>query len=156
MDLSTQYLGFNLDNPIVPSAGPMTAELDSIRRLEDAGAAAVVLPSLFEEQLRHEVFELDYHLQHGTESFSEALSYFPTGDEFRLGPDEFSDIGPGLFYFCSHVSAERMHAGWIAVILTEIGHHGFQHFRRDHGRGIGGGWGNVLRRLAVANVCHVG
>jgi len=89
MDLSTQYLGFNLDNPIVPSAGPMTAELDSIRRLEDAGAAAVVLPSLFEEQLRHEVFELDYHLQHGTESFSEALSYFPTGDEFRLGPDEY-------------------------------------------------------------------
>jgi dihydroorotate dehydrogenase (fumarate) len=89
MDLTTTYMGLKLKNPLVPSAGPLTANIDSIRQLEDAGAAAVVLHSLFEEQIRFEAEELDYHLSHGVESFAESLTYFPKVDEFRLGPDEY-------------------------------------------------------------------
>src|SRR5581483_9881876 len=70
IDLTTHYLGLKLRTPLVPSASPLSQETDSIRRLEDAGAAAVVLYSLFEEQLRQESLELDHHLSAGTESFS--------------------------------------------------------------------------------------
>src|ERR1700756_6066218 len=86
IDLSTDYLGMKLRTPLVPSASPLSQEIASIRRLEDAGAAAVVLYSLFEEQLRQETLELDHHLFAGTESFAESLTYFPQGSEFRLGP----------------------------------------------------------------------
>src|SRR5579871_4762539 len=89
MDLSTHYLGLNLKNPIVPSASPLSHTLDDIRRLEDAGAAAVVLHSLFEEQITHESHQLDYFLSHGTESSPEALSYFPEMPGYNLGPDEY-------------------------------------------------------------------
>ncbi len=92
MDLSTTYLGFDLPNPIVASAGPLTAQVDSIRELEDAGAAAVVLHSLFEEQITHEAAALDHHLSHGTESFGEALSYFPAPEEFRRGPEDYLEL----------------------------------------------------------------
>lgn len=91
MDLTTTYMGLKLKNPIVPSAGPLTAKIDSIKQLAEAGAAAVVLHSLFEEQIKHEIHELDHHLTQGTESFAEALNYFPQVDEFRLGPDEYLD-----------------------------------------------------------------
>ena len=89
MDLTTTYMGLKLKNPLMPSAGPLTANVDSIRQLEDAGAAAVVLHSLFEEQIRHDAEELDYHLGHGVESFAEALSYFPQVDEYKLGPEQY-------------------------------------------------------------------
>jgi len=89
MDLSTTYLGLKLKNPLVPSASPLTAELDTIRKLEDAGASAVVLHSLFEEQIRHEAEELDYLTTQGTESFAEALTYFPEAGDYRLGADEY-------------------------------------------------------------------
>jgi len=89
MDLSTTYMGLKLRNPLVPSASPLTADLDSIRRLEDAGAAAVVLHSLFEEQIRHEQEELHHLTAQGSESFAESLSYFPRMDEYRLGPEEY-------------------------------------------------------------------
>ena len=89
IDLSTQYLGLNLRTPLVPSASPLSQEVSSIRRMEDAGAAAVVLQSLFEEQLRQESLELDVRLSEGSESFAEALSYFPQAGEFRLGPEEY-------------------------------------------------------------------
>ncbi len=88
-DLSTRYLGLNLRTPLVASASPLSQEIASIRRLEDAGASAVVLYSLFEEQLRHDSLELDYYLSAGTESFAESLSYFPEPAEFNLGPDEY-------------------------------------------------------------------
>jgi dihydroorotate dehydrogenase (fumarate) len=88
-DLSTEYLGLNLRTPLVPSASPLSQEVSSIRRMEDAGAAAVVLQSLFEEQLRQESLELDVRLSEGSESFAEALSYFPQAGEFRLGPEEY-------------------------------------------------------------------
>ena len=89
MDLSTTYMGLKLKNPLVPSAGPLTADLDSIRELEDAGAAAVVLHSLFEEQLTHEAEELAHLTTQGTESFAESLTYFPESGDYRLGPDEY-------------------------------------------------------------------
>lgn len=89
MDLSTSYMGLKLKNPIVPSASPLTATVDSVKGMEDAGAAAVVVYSLFEEQLSHESGELDHYLTHGTESFPEALNYFPETTDFKLGPDEY-------------------------------------------------------------------
>jgi dihydroorotate dehydrogenase (fumarate) len=88
-DLSTTYLGLHLRTPLVASASPLSQEIDGIRRLEDAGASAVVLYSLFEEQLRQESFELEHHLQEGTNSFAEAASFFPQPDEFRLGPEGY-------------------------------------------------------------------
>jgi dihydroorotate dehydrogenase (fumarate) len=89
MDLSTTYLGLKLRTPLVPSASPLSEDLDTIKQMEDAGASAVVLHSLFEEQLRQDTAELAYNLDHGTYSFAEALTYFPEPEEFRLGPEEY-------------------------------------------------------------------
>jgi dihydroorotate dehydrogenase (fumarate) len=89
MDLSTKYLGLKLRSPLVVSASPLSEDIDNIKRMEDAGAAAVVLYSLFEEQLSQDRLELDENLQRGTDSFAEALSYFPEPDDFRLGPEEY-------------------------------------------------------------------
>ena len=77
MDLRTTYMGLELKNPLVASPSPLARELANIRRLEDAGAAAVVLHSLFEEEINQESRALDRYLSDGTESFAEALTYFP-------------------------------------------------------------------------------
>lgn len=89
MDITTNYLGLKLRSPLVVSASPLSEDVDNIKRMEDAGAAAVVLYSLFEEQLRHDRLELNDRLSSGTESFAEALTYFPEPDEFHLGPEEY-------------------------------------------------------------------
>ncbi len=89
VDLSTTYLGLNLRTPLMVSASPMQEDVDNIKHMEDAGASAVVLPSLFEEQLVAEQHELHYHLTHGTDSFAEALSYFPDHDDFDTGPERY-------------------------------------------------------------------
>ena len=89
MDLSTTYLGLKLRTPLVPAASPLSEEIDTIEQMEDAGASAVVLYSLFEEQLRQDSVELAQHLEHGTFSTPEALTYFPEPEEFRLGPEEY-------------------------------------------------------------------
>lgn len=89
IDLKTDYLGLKLRTPLVPSASPLSQEIGSVRRLEDAGASAIVLYSLFEEQLRLESLELDHRLAAGTESFAESLTYFPQPSEFRLGPEGY-------------------------------------------------------------------
>jgi dihydroorotate dehydrogenase (fumarate) len=89
MDLTTTYMGFKLKNPIVPSASPLSETIDNIRRMEDAGAAAITLYSLFEEQIEFEAAELSHFLDYGTDSFAEALSYFPEQDDYRLGPDDY-------------------------------------------------------------------
>jgi len=89
MDLSTKYLGLKLRTPLVPAASPLSEEVDNIKRMEDAGASAVVLYSLFEEQLRQERLELAHHMEQGTESFAEALTYFPEAEEYHLGPEEY-------------------------------------------------------------------
>jgi dihydroorotate dehydrogenase (fumarate) len=89
MDLSTNYLGIKLRSPLVPSASPLSEDIGGIKLLEDSGAGAVVLYSLFEEQIRHERYELQWHLTHGTESYPEALTYFPEPEEFQIGPEEY-------------------------------------------------------------------
>lgn len=91
-DLSTTYLGLQLANPLVPSASPLSKSLDNIKRMEDAGAGAVVLHSLFEEQINQESHELDHFLTHGSESYAEALSYLPEPGEFRLTPAKYLDL----------------------------------------------------------------
>ena len=88
MDISTTYLGLKLKSPIVPSAGPLSQEISNIKQMEDAGAGAVVLYSLFEEQLEHEDLELNYHTT-PAESFAEATSYFSNPFDYKLGPDEY-------------------------------------------------------------------
>ena len=90
-DLSTTYLGLKLSNPLVVAANPLGRSLDNLKRMEDAGAAAVVLPSLFEEQIVHESHELDHFLTHGTYSYAEALTYFPEPHRFELTPDQYLD-----------------------------------------------------------------
>ena len=92
MDLSTTYLGLPLQHPLVPSASPLSRSLDGMRRMEDAGAAAVVMYSLFEEQITHESQELDHHLSYGAESFGEALSYLPDLGSYNVGPDAYLDL----------------------------------------------------------------
>lgn len=90
MDLTTNYLGLTLRSPIVPSAAaPLTENVDNIRKMEDAGAGAVVLHSLFEEQIRQERQELDHHLTYHSESFAEALTYFPEPEIFHVGTEEY-------------------------------------------------------------------
>ena len=89
IDLGTTYLGLRLRTPLVASASPLSQDIGGICRLEDAGASAVVLYSLFEEQLRQEGFELEHHLSEGTDSFAEAASFFPQPDEFHLGPEGY-------------------------------------------------------------------
>jgi dihydroorotate dehydrogenase (fumarate) len=89
IDLSTTYMGLKLKNPIVPSASPLAADLDGIRRLEDAGAAAVTLPSLFEEQIEMEAEQLAHFMEDGTYINPEAPTHFPPLTEFRRGPKEY-------------------------------------------------------------------
>jgi dihydroorotate dehydrogenase (fumarate) len=88
-DLTTYYMGLKLRTPLVVSASPLSQEINGIRRLEDVGASAIVLYSLFEEQLRQDSLELEHHLLAGTETYAESLSFFPQPSEFRLGPEEY-------------------------------------------------------------------
>jgi dihydroorotate dehydrogenase (fumarate) len=89
MNLTTNYLGMKLRTPLVPSASPLSENIDDIKKMEDAGASAVVLYSLFEEQLRQDRAELNQSMEQGTESFAEALTYFPEPESFNLGPEEY-------------------------------------------------------------------
>lgn len=89
MDLTTTYLGLRLANPIVPGASPLADELDTVRRLEDAGAAAIILRSLFEEQIALESMDEHDSVDSHGESFAEAASYFPSADSFMLRSDQY-------------------------------------------------------------------
>src|SRR5262249_41801800 len=89
MDLSTTYLGFELPHPLMPGAGPMADDLDTVRRLEDAGAAAIVMRSLFEEQITFEEAATFAVTEVHGYSHGEAGSYFPPPDAFALGPDDY-------------------------------------------------------------------
>ncbi len=92
MTLTTSYLGMSLKNPIIASSSPLSQNLDSIRRLEDAGAAGVVMYSLFEEQITFDSFYIDYFLNSGTNSHSEALSYIPELRSYDVWPDEYMNL----------------------------------------------------------------
>ena len=91
MDLSTTYLGFKLAHPFMPGASPLVDDLDMVRRLEDAGASAIVMHSLFEEQISHEQLGHERSVEMHEDAFAEALSYFPRPEEYRLGPDTYLD-----------------------------------------------------------------
>jgi dihydroorotate dehydrogenase (fumarate) len=138
MDLSTNYLGLKLRTPLVVGASPLSEELDGIKRIEDAGASAVVLYSIFEEQLSRDRVELHDRLQQGTDSYAEALTYFPEADEYRLGPEEY----------LRHIALAKA-ATRIPVIASLNG-------------SSTGGWTNFARQIQLAgadalelNIYHV-
>ena len=89
MDLTTTYLGLKLKSPLVASASPLTLDVGNIRALEDHGAGAVVLPSIFEEQIEQEAEELEHHMEWGSDSFAEALSYFPPANAYQTGSQRY-------------------------------------------------------------------
>ena len=91
MDLSTTFPGLKLKNPLVPSASPLMRKVDNIKRMEDAGASAVVLHSLFEEEIRHAFHELDHYLSYGAENFAEAAGFFPDLEHYNRGPEGYLD-----------------------------------------------------------------
>ncbi len=92
LDLRTTYLGMELKHPVVASASPLSYTVDGVKKLEDAGASAVVMHSLFEEQIDHDSRVLDHFLSYGTYSFAEALDYFPEPQEFNVGPEEYLEL----------------------------------------------------------------
>ena len=91
MDLTTNYLGMELAHPIIPGASPQTADLDLVKRLEDQGAPAIVMHSLFEEQIVSEQMRTYAAMEYTSESSGEALSYLPEPDQFSMGPDQYLD-----------------------------------------------------------------
>ena len=95
-DLSTTYLGLNLKNPLVASASPLSKKVERAKRLEDAGISAVVMYSLFEEQIIHESLELDHFMNRGSDSFAEALSYLPDGGMYGISPEKYLNQLAGL------------------------------------------------------------
>ncbi|MAT53728.1 MAG: dihydroorotate dehydrogenase [Saprospirales bacterium] len=92
MDLTTKYMGLKLRSPLVVSASPLSEKLDNILQMEDAGAGAVVLFSLFEEQIRQEIAQFEMLATHGADSFAEALNYFPTPVNYRVGIDNYLEL----------------------------------------------------------------
>mgnify|MGYP005834236321 FL=1 len=91
-DLTTTYLGLNLKNPLVASASPLSKKVEGVQRLEEAGVSAVVMYSLFEEQIVHESQALDHYLTRGSESFAEALTYFPDLERYNVGPESYLEL----------------------------------------------------------------
>jgi dihydroorotate dehydrogenase (fumarate) len=92
MDLSTTYMGLKLKHPVVASASPLSYTIDGIRAIEEGGASAIVLYSLFEEQIEGESHMLDHYLSYGTETFAEALDYFPDLDHYNVGPEQYLNL----------------------------------------------------------------
>ena len=141
IDLTTKYLGLKLSNPIVASASPLCGSLDDIRRLEDHGIAAVVLPSLFEEQLNLNSESVDSDLSRGSEAFPEALTYLPDLTTYNMGPDRISrfdlqskSLRPNS-YNCQF---ERGHAARVGSVRER---HGTGRRRRDRAEHIFTGYG---------------
>lgn len=132
MDLTTHYMGLALKNPLVPSASPQSHTLDNMRRMEEAGAAAVVMFSIFEEQIHHDAEALEHLLTAGTESFSEALSYFPIAGDYQVGPEQYLDLihkATGALRIPVIASLNGVsHEGWIdyARRIQEAGAHGLE------------------------------
>ncbi len=92
MDLTTTYMGLRLKHPVVASASPLSDTLQGMKRLEDGGVAAIVMFSLFEEQIRHENEAFSHLMESGTASFAESLSYFPESDAYDVGPERYLDL----------------------------------------------------------------
>lgn len=132
MNLTTRYMGLTLKNPMVASASPLSQSVDTIRQLEDHGASAVVMFSLFEEQIRHDTEALEHFMSVGTDSFGEALSYFPVVDGCEVGPTQYLEL---LRKACSAVDIPIIASlngtsdrGWIdfATLMQEAGAKGIE------------------------------
>src|SRR5512141_2341462 len=95
-DLTTKYLGLTLKNPLVASASPLSEKVETAKKLEEAGVSAIVMYSLFEEQIIHESLELDHFLSRGTESYAEALTYLPDGGMYGVSPEKYLNQLAGL------------------------------------------------------------
>lgn len=95
-DLSTTYLGLHLKNPIVASASPLSKKVETVKKMEDAGIGAVVMYSLFEEQITHESLALHHYLERGTESHAEAQTYFPDLEKYNVGPEKYLELVQAL------------------------------------------------------------
>lgn len=89
MDMSTTYMGLKLASPLVASSSPLSQKIENIRRMEDAGASAIVLWSLFEEQIEHDAKEVEFYLEYGTERFPESITYFPQPHEYKFDSDQY-------------------------------------------------------------------
>lgn len=96
IDFSTTYLGLELKNPLVASASPLSKKVENAKKLEEAGVSAIVMYSLFEEQIIHDSLELDHYLTRGTNSFAEALTYLPDLGTYNMGPERYLDHLSGL------------------------------------------------------------
>ncbi len=131
MKLNTHYLGLNLRTPLVPSASPLSESIGNIRAMEDYGAGAVVMYSLFEEQIEHESLELDHYLTAGTESFAESLSYFPDMGSYLTGPDQY---------------LEKLHAASQAVDIPIIA---------SLNGASPGGWTSYAQKMEQAGACAI-
>jgi dihydroorotate dehydrogenase len=117
MNLSTRYLGMILRTPLVPSASPLSDSLDNVKRMEDAGAAAIVFHSLFEEHIVKERHELYQHLIHGTESYAEALTYAPNLNELTVDLETLC-VTPNILL--STPMAMRLTLRWIAILRGRV------------------------------------
>jgi len=132
MDLSTRYLGFHLPHPLMPGASPLVDDLDMVRRLEDAGASAIVLHSLFEEQIEAEEHGYWSATEGPANTFAEAVTYFPQNDEYRTGPGDYLErvrriretVGVPVIASLNGTTA----AGWLqhARLLQEAGAHALE------------------------------
>ena len=119
MNLTTRYLGFKLRTPLVPSASPLSEKIDNIKRMEDAGAAAVVFHSLFEEQIRRDHHDLEFYLEQGTESYAESLTYFPVRPEFKIRAGSVSRAhfaGESRGRYSNHREPQRQHVWRLASV----------------------------------------
>jgi dihydroorotate dehydrogenase (fumarate) len=123
MDLTTNYLGLKLRNPLVASSSPLTRHISTLRQLEDAGAGAVVLYSLFEEEITLETRTLDRYLTEGAESYAEALSYFPEAPSYRA-------TGPQAYLEHLHRASNILHIPVIAS-LNGVSSGGWVQYARD-------------------------
>jgi dihydroorotate dehydrogenase (fumarate) len=132
MNLDTTYMGLALKHPIVASAGPISHTLDGIKKLEDGNAAAIVMFSLFEEQIRHENAMAEQRLSAGTESFGESLSYFPDVADHEVGPDSYLELVQRAVEDCDVPIIASLNGitseGWIdyAKLLEQAGAHALE------------------------------
>jgi dihydroorotate dehydrogenase (fumarate) len=132
IDLTTTYLGMELRSPIVASSSPLTGQLATLRQLDDAGVGAVVLPSLFEEQLDHDALAVDAMLHTGAESFAEATTFFPELDDYNTGPAHYLDLvaeAAGTLRVPVIASLNGIHeGGWVryACMLEKAGAHAIE------------------------------
>jgi hypothetical protein len=121
IDLTTRYMGLPLRNPLIASASPITGELDTIRHIEDAGAAAVVLPSIFEEQIEQEVCEYEHLRGIALDGFPEVASFYPKPGFYKVDPHKYLDLIRRAVDAVDQGAAGRLHRRPMAGVVDAAG-----------------------------------